>query len=84
MKKKSCTLNNCTELSMRRAYDRAAAKFKVKTKGCSLIGTMESAGFIVPKGQKRGERKAYQVFVKIARFDEALCLEHPETGGLLE
>ncbi len=41
-----------------------------------------SAGYIIPKGQKAGEREGYQVFVTIIRYREKLHRKKPKSGGL--
>lgn len=63
-----------------RAYNRAAKKFD---KDPDLVGTHESAGFIIPDGQKRGKRKGFQVFVRMVRYDEEKLKADPMSGGLL-
>ena len=63
-----------------RAYNRAAKKFE---KDPAIVSTHESAGFIIPDGQKRGKRKGFQVFVRVVRFDESMLKRKPESGGLL-
>lgn len=52
-------------------------------KDSCMLSSARSAGFIIPRGQKRGKRRGYQVFVRVVRFDEALLKSKPSTGGLL-
>lgn len=40
-------------------------------KNPELSGSAVSAGFLIPKGQKRGQRKGHQVFVQIKQWDES-------------
>lgn len=63
-----------------RAYNRAAKRFD---KEPSLTATSQSAGFVIPDGQKRGKRKGFQVIVRMVRYDEELLKKKPESGGLL-
>jgi len=47
-----------------------------------ITSSSVSAGFIIPSGQKRGQRKGLQVFVSVSRYSDKLLAEMPETGGL--
>jgi hypothetical protein len=50
----------------------------------SLLSASSDAGFIIPNGQKKGHRKGWQVFVTLRTFDEALLMQCPQSGGLIE
>ena len=63
------------------AYSKAVRKLE---RDATLRASATSAGFIIPNGQKRGQRKGYQVFVKVCRFSEELLKSKPLTGGLLD
>jgi hypothetical protein len=73
-------MKEATGNAVLRAYNRAVKE--IQSKSC-ISGSHTSAGFIIPVGQKRGERKGIQVFVEVARWSEKLMKERPETGGLL-
>jgi hypothetical protein len=49
----------------------------------AMTAASTSAGFIIPNGQKRGQRLGVQVFVKVCRYSEELLKRRPCTGGLL-
>lgn len=70
--------------SVLRAYDRAVKENE--RLGKKVAGADEahasSAGYIIPNGQKAGEREGYQVFVTIIRYREKLHREKPKSGGL--
>lgn len=70
-----------TGAAVHRAYSKSAKRImnEPKTKSAET-----SAGFIIPDGQPKGPKKGYQVFVKVARFSEALLNSRPGTGGLIE
>ena len=62
------------------AYSKAVKRI---TKDEAMTSSETSAGFIIPNGQKRGQRTGFQVFVKVCRYSEALLKRKPVTGGLL-
>ena len=64
-----------------RAFSKAAKNIN---KEATMTSSSASAGFIIPNGQKRGQRRGYQVFVKIIRYSDELLKKKPMTGGLLE
>jgi len=78
-KQKSIRLETATGNRLLKAYDFAAGRVQ---KEPEIIRAMTSAGFIIPNGQRRGQRRGYQVFVTLIAFDEAQCLSKPNTGGL--
>jgi hypothetical protein len=61
-----------------RAYNRAVKKL---IKNQDITSTVQSAGFIMPKGAPKGE--GYQVFVGVTQFSEEVLKEHPLSGGLI-
>jgi hypothetical protein len=63
-----------------RAYSKAAKRLLADS---GLTATSESAGFIIPDGQKCREKTGIQVFVKVCRYSDRLLREQPMTGGLL-
>ncbi len=62
------------------ALERALKGFKGDP---NVIAVARDAGFLIPKGQPRGKRQGYQIFIKVIRFDEALLKKDKLTGGLL-
>ena len=72
-------MKEATGNAVLRAYNRAAKRMA----DSSVTEAHESAGFIIPDGQKKGERTGFQMFVEVARWSEKLMKERPETGGLL-
>lgn len=68
-------MKTATGNSVLRAYNKAVKKMQ----GENLLASAQSAGFIIPDGQKDG----YQVFVKVYKFSRALLKRKPLTGGLL-
>lgn len=73
-------MRTATKESVSRAF---AKSLKRILKEDNLIATSADAGFVIPKGQKRGQRNGYQVFVKVARYSDQLLKSKPLTGGLL-
>lgn len=71
-------MKTATGNSVIRAYNRSAKRIK----DSSLTSAATSAGFIIPDGQKRGEREGWQVFVKVIRFSEKKLKRNFESGGL--
>lgn len=61
-----------------RAYNHAARNL---AKGA--ISASTSVGFIIPNGQKRGEKEGFQVFVKVIRYSDKKLKEDQNSGGLL-
>ena len=53
-------------------------------KDTKVVASETSAGFILYPGGKRGKREGLQVYVRVAKYSEALLKQKPETGGLLE
>ncbi len=71
------TLNN--GFGLLRAYQKAARRLK---RDSDMTAATVSAGMLIPKGQKRGKRKGYQIFVKVCRYSDELLKRKLETGGL--
>ncbi len=69
-----------TKESVNRAF---AKSLKRIMKDDALVSTQTDAGFVIPKGQKRGEKEGYQVFVRVIRYSDNLLKLKPLTGGLL-
>lgn len=73
-------MKTATGNAVLRAYDKSVARLERDPK---MTAAMTNAGFIIPNGQKRGDRTGYQVFVKIYRYSDELLKKKPLTGGLL-
>lgn len=63
-----------------RAYSRAV---KTLQDNEYLVSASRTAGFVIPNGQKKGQREGYQVFVQVCKFSEKLLKTQPLSGGLL-
>ena len=63
-----------------KAYSAAVKRFEQDP---DIVAAEVSAGFIIPKGQKKGTRSGFQVFVKVYRYSEEVLADHPLSGGLL-
>lgn len=63
-----------------RAYTKAVKNLE---KDPFVCRTEVSAGFIIPDGQKRGDRHGLQVFVTVCRYSDKLLKTAPSTGGLV-
>lgn len=74
-------MKEVTTESLIKAYNSA---IRGMDRDAGMTAKSVSAGFAIPAGQKRGKRRGYQVFVKVARFDEELLKSDPVTGGLIE
>lgn len=64
-----------------RAYNKAV---RTMERDLKMLATEHSAGFIIPDGQQKVPKMGFQVFVRVARYDESVLKSHPMTGGLLE
>jgi hypothetical protein len=73
-------LREATGETLRRAWSEVARRI---TKDDSTVAASD-AGFVIPPGQKVGEREGFQVFVEMRRFSEKLLREEPISGGLLK
>lgn len=73
-------MKTATGNALLRAYSKAAKNLQ---QDGMMAATTVSAGFIIPDGQKRGEREGYQVFVRVIRWSQAMKRLKPESGGLL-
>jgi hypothetical protein len=81
-KKRYGELRMATGTRVLRAYARAAKRMLADENG--YLRTSETAGYVIPPGQRRGARKGFAVIVAIAKYDEALGETQPGSGGLLE
>jgi hypothetical protein len=72
-------MTTATGNAVLRAYSKAVKKLD---KDPLLLANLASAGFIIPNGQKRGQRKGYQVFVWVTRYSDELLKKKPLSGGL--
>ena len=70
-------LNDATVV---RAFHKALRRMNPMT---GMVKTEVSAGFFIPKGQKRGHRRGLQVFVTVYRYSDEMKTECPLSGGLL-
>ena len=77
---KHITLNMATEDRLLRAYNKAAKSVHGDPEG--LQSSSVTAGYIIPAGQKKGQRTGWQVSVKLERFSEAELISNPLSGGL--
>jgi hypothetical protein len=73
-------MKTATGNALLRAYSKAAQNLQ---RDEAMTASATSAGFIIPNGQKRGQRTGFQVFVKVCRYSEELLKRKPDTGGLL-
>jgi len=73
-------MKTATGNNLLKAYSKSVKRLE---KDAALTATATDAGFIIPDGQKRGQRTGFQVFVKVHRYDEALLKKKPATGGLI-
>lgn len=71
-------MKTATGNSVIKAYSRAVKNAEKD----GLTSSATCAGFIIPNGQKRGQKSGYQVFVKVIRYSDALLKKKPMTGGL--
>lgn len=71
-------MKTATGNSLLRAYNRSAKRIK----DADLTSAATSAGFIIPDGQKRGQREGFQVFVKLIRYSDKKLKKNFESGGL--
>jgi len=65
-----------TDVTLARAYLRAARVFE---KDPSVCSTEQDAGFVITD---RKPTKGFQVLVKVCRYDESLLARDPMSGGL--
>lgn len=69
-------MKTATGNSVLRAFNTAAGRIALDD---AMTTTAESAGFIIPKGEKDG----FQVFVKLVRYKDSKFKKQPISGGLL-
>jgi len=73
-------MKTATGNQLLRAYSKSAQRIQGDK---WLTAASTSAGFIIPEGQKLGDRNGYQVFVRICNYSDKLLKKYPDTGGLL-
>lgn len=71
-------MKTATGNNLLRAYNRAAKRIKDD----NLTSAATSAGFIIPAGQKRGQRKGWQIFVMLIAYSDAKLAKNRCSGGL--
>lgn len=49
----------------------------------TLLSASESAGFVIPAGQPKGQQEGVQVFVGAYRYSDRVAARSPSSGGLL-
>lgn len=64
-----------------KAYNKAVGRLEGKF-GHQMSSCAVSAGTIFAPGQKRAERRGYQVFVKVIRYSDAMLKFDAKSGGL--
>lgn len=73
-------MTTATGKSLLKAYSHCA---KRAMEDDSINTCSTSAGFIIPNGQKPGQREGYQVFVNMIRYSEVKLKKNRVSGGLL-
>lgn len=73
-------MKTATGNALLRAYSKAVRNLQ---RDEAMTASATSAGFIIPNGQKRGQRTGFQVFVKVCRYSEELLKRKNSTGGLV-
>lgn len=80
-KKAGIHLRGATGDTLLRAWSESCRRI---SEDDSMTVAATDAGFVIPTGQKTGEREGFQVFVEMRRFSEKLLREEPISGGLLK